>query len=92
MYSDADVYDVLTRNGNDYLPDEVIDGGFIVDEFANIDISDINGDVVTGTCSINCHQEEKNEEDVDVSFNAEFEVNMDSGVIKFSNVLMDDYL
>lgn len=88
MYDDADVGKVLTKYGNDYLPSEVIDGGFIVDEFTDIDIDDIDGNIVNGKCSINCHKEEKREEDTDVKFNADFEVNMDSGEIKFDNVEM----
>jgi hypothetical protein len=89
--NDTYVNNVLTRRGIDYLPSEVIDGGFIVDEFADIEITDIEDNIVNGTCYINCYQDENDEDDIKVSFFAEFEIDMESEEIKFSNVEMEDY-
>ncbi len=73
-YDDGDVYEFLLREGDNYLPDEIIDGGLLVESYA--DIEDINYEDcrITGSCLIECRDEG---EGMDIEFKAHFLIELD---------------
>lgn len=86
-YQDYEVHDMLLKKGDDYLPDEIIDGGLRVENYSDEDITTNTPNLIEGTCEIECHHDN---EDEDISFNCDFQIELDDDGevtnIEFSNL------
>lgn len=71
-YDDGKVYELLLRNGLDYLPSEINEGGFYVEDFADVENIECEGNEITGHCLIECSRD-----GFDVEFNSDFVIQVD---------------
>jgi hypothetical protein len=89
MDVDARANIILTRDGDDYLPEEISDGGFLVTDYTVDQIDDENSTAnkLVGNCSIALEDQETG---LEFGITADFEIDLDEDDkvenIEFSNL------
>lgn len=73
-YDDSDVNEFLLRQGDNYLPDEIIDNGLLVESYSDIENINCEDDRITGTCLMECRDEG---EGMDIDYKAHFFIELD---------------
>lgn len=71
-YDDGEVYLLLVKNGLEYLPSEIIERGLQVDDFADIENIECEGNEITGHCLIECTRD-----GLSANYNSDFVMQLD---------------
>lgn len=87
-FDDAEVYGVLSSQGNEYLPDEIESNCFVVTDYSDVTIEKENTDdtQIGGTCVIECEKEE-----IEFGLNADFIITTEEdGTISNIEFIIDE--